>query len=161
MSEGNAAAKDLGSTPEPAPAPQPKKLKRPVEEVRAELLADKDVREQARMLELPVAEYVEKILDYALNPEKPPQVEILPDEVLKARDPSIPTVAEIQTHLEKIISGEIAISPAHQRDGFKDDRTHERYNSALGTQDALKGPPQAVSKTVSPEPSKRDPDAKS
>lgn len=126
--------------------PDGKKLRRPVEVVRAELLADKDVKEQARLLQLPVEAYVEKILDYALHPQKPPQIQIVPDEALKAQDPSIPTVAEIQTHLEKVISGEIVISPAQMRDGFSDDRTRERYESALGTAKDQQGTPVDPSK---------------
>jgi hypothetical protein len=121
-----------------------KKLRRPVEEVRAELMADPDVREQAQILKLPVEQYVEKILDYALHPQKPAQLQIIPDEELKARDPSIPTVAELQDHLQKIVDGEIVISPAHQRDGFKQDDTHEQYESALGSKDANKGAPEAT-----------------
>jgi hypothetical protein len=125
---------------EGTPKPEGKKLKRPVEEVRKELLADPDVKEQARLLQLPVEQYVEKILDYAIHPEKPPQIQIVPDEALKAQDPSIPTVEEIQTHLEKIVSGEISISPAHMPDGYSKDRTHQKYPSALGTAASAKEP---------------------
>ncbi|RYZ35643.1 MAG: hypothetical protein EOO71_34710 [Myxococcaceae bacterium] len=113
--------------------PAPSRLKRPVEVVRAELLADADVKQQAEMLKLPVEAYVEKILDYAIHPDKPPQLQIIPDEELKARDPKIATVEEIGTHLQKIIDGEIVISPAHQRDGFSSDNSDQRYSAALGT----------------------------
>ncbi len=119
-----------------------KKLRRPVEAVRAELLADPDVREQAHILKLPVEQYVEKILDYALHPQKPAQLKIIPDEELKARDPNIPTVADLQDHLQKIVDGEIVISPAHQRDGFKQDDSQQQYEAALGAQDSLKGAPE-------------------
>ncbi|RKH04246.1 hypothetical protein D7V97_25615 [Corallococcus sp. CA053C] len=118
---------------EVVPPPAPSRLKRPVEVVRAELLADADVKQQAEMLKLPIEQYVEKILDYAIHPDKPPQLVITPDEELKARDPKIATVEEIQTHLQKIIDGEIVISPAQQRDGFSSDKSHEqRYSAALG-----------------------------
>ncbi|CAM3664865.1 hypothetical protein G4177_17925 [Corallococcus sp. ZKHCc1 1396] len=119
---------------EVVPPPAPSRLKRPVEVVRAELLADADVKQQAELLKLPVEAYVEKILDYAIHPDKPPQLQIVPDEELKARDPKIATVAEIETHLQKIIDGEIVISPAQQRDGFSSDKSHDqRYSAALGT----------------------------
>ncbi|QAT87299.1 hypothetical protein EJ065_5767 [Corallococcus coralloides] len=119
---------------EVVPPPAPSRLKRPVEVVRAELLADADVKQQAEMLKIPVAQYVEKILDYAIHPDKPPQLEIIPDEELKARDPKIATVEEIGTHLQKIIDGEVVISPAQQRDGFSSDKSHEqRYSAALGS----------------------------
>ncbi|HYH97408.1 hypothetical protein [Hyalangium sp.] len=121
-----------------------RKLPRPIEEVRAQLMADPDVREQARLLDVPVPDYVERIIDYATHPEKPPQVWVLPDEELKARDPNIPTVDEVKTHLEKIVSGEIAHSPAHMPDGYSDDRSQERYQAALGTSEAPKGAPEGA-----------------
>ena len=124
-----------------------KKLRRPVEEVRAELLADADVIEQARLLQLPVEQYVEKILDYAVHPEKPPAILIVPDEALKQQDPSAPTVAEIEDYLKKVVSGEVTVSPAHQRDGFNTDEKSD-YGSALGSAEALKG--------TSAEPSSKD-----
>jgi hypothetical protein len=140
MSDG----KDPSGGGNSAPARRP--LKRPIEEVRAELLADPDVREQARMLRLPVAQYVEKILDYAQNPQKPPQVQLVADEVLKAKDPSIPTAGEIKTYLEKVASGEIPISPAHKKDGFeasKDGaRGSGRYEQMMGNAKARKDAPE-------------------
>lgn len=121
----------------------PKKLKRPVEEVRAELLADKDVKEQARLLQIDVEAYVEKILDYALNPEKPPQLVITPDEELKAKDPSVPTVEELQTHLQKIVDGEISLNRAQQLDGFNKEDADARYKAALASDAVQRGAPQA------------------
>lgn len=123
--------------------PEPKKLKKPVEELRAELLADKDVNEQAQMLQIDVAAYVEKILDYALHPDKPAQLIITPDEELKARDPNIPTVEELQTHLQKIVDGEVMISRAQQRDGFNAEDADARYKAALASDAAQTGAPEA------------------
>ena len=51
-----------------------KKLKRPVEEIRAELLVDPATQGIASKLGIPVEQYVEKVLDYAQNPEKQPQL---------------------------------------------------------------------------------------
>jgi hypothetical protein len=123
--------------------PEPKKLKKPVEELRAELLADKDVQEQAQLMKIDVEKYVEKILDYAQNPEKPAQLVITPDEELKARDPNIPTVEELQTHLQKIVDGEIMISRAQQRDGFNKEDADARYKAALASDAAQTGAPEA------------------
>lgn len=148
MSEGSGS--DASSTPDG------KKLRRPVEEVRAELLADPDVRQQAKMLKIPLAEYVEKIIDYALHPQKPAQLQILSDEELKAKDPKAPTVAELQDYLQKIIDGEVVVSPAHMPDGFGQDSKAPQYQSMLGTGDAQKGPPE-VSTTTSRPPKSEDP----
>jgi hypothetical protein len=150
----------MSNSNEVVPPPAPSRLKRPVEVVRAELLADEDVKKQAEMLKLPVEAYVEKILDYAIHPDKPPQLQIVPDEELKARDPKIATVEEIQTHLQKIIDGEIVISPAHQRDGFSSDKSHEqRYSAALGTANKPGAAQQAAKPgaAVDPNASKKGP----
>jgi len=125
-----------------------KKLRRPVEEVRAELLANPDVKEQAKLLQIPVADYVEKILDYAQHPQKPAQIAIVPDENLKEYDPSIPTVAEMKGYLEKVVSGEIVISPAHLPDGFNPGNDAPKYQAALGTQDSQKGAPETSTSTA-------------
>ncbi len=124
-------------------APPAKKLRRPVEEVRAELLADADVKEQARLLKVPLADYVEKIIDYALNPDKPPQIQIVPDEELKAKDPNTPTIAEIEEHLQGIVDGRIVISRAQQRDGFSDSDSDARYKTALGSDAVPTGAPES------------------
>jgi hypothetical protein len=134
----------------------PKKLKKPVEELRAELLANKEVIEQAKLLKIDLAAYVEKILDYAQNPEKPPQLVITPDEELKARDPNIPTVAELETHLQKIIDGEIMINRAQQRDGFNANDADARYKAALASDAAQTGAPEAR-KGASPTSLQADP----
>jgi hypothetical protein len=114
-------------------APGPRAPSRPIEEIRAEIMNDPDVREQARIMDIPLEKYVDKIIDYARNPQKQAQVVIKPDAVLKKEDPTIPTTEEIKTHLEKIASGEIAISPAHKKDGFeKKTRDQGRYEEATG-----------------------------
>ncbi|QSQ25141.1 hypothetical protein JY651_09500 [Pyxidicoccus parkwayensis] len=136
--------------------PPPKKLKKPVEVMRAELLTNKDVIEQARLLKVDLAEYVEKILDYAQNPEKPPQLVITPDEELKAMDPNAPTVQELETHLQKIIDGEIVISRAQQRDGFNDKDADARFKKALASDAAQQGAPEAR-KGASPTALQADP----
>ncbi len=122
-------------------APGPRAPSRPIEEIRAEIMKDPDVREQARIMDIPLEKYVDKIIDYARNPQKQAQVVITPDAVLKKEDPTIPTTEEIKTQLEKIASGEIAISPAHKKDGFeKKERTRDqgRYEEATGTGKARK-----------------------
>ncbi|QSQ14810.1 hypothetical protein [Myxococcus landrumensis] len=122
---------------------EPKKLRRPVAELRAELLENPDVKEQARLLKVDVAAYVEKILDYAQHPDKPAQLTITPDEELKAQYPNAPTVDEIAAHIEKIRTGEVAISRAHQRDGFSSGQGDDRFKSALATDAVQLGAPES------------------
>ncbi|MBZ4417825.1 hypothetical protein [Myxococcus sp. RHSTA-1-4] len=123
--------------------PQPRKLKKPVEEIRAELMADPDVKEQARMLKIDVEAYVAKIIDYAQYPEKPAQLKITPDEELKARDPSVPTVEELQGYLQKVVDGEVMLNRAQQLDGFNKEDPDARFKSALASDQVQKGAPEA------------------
>ncbi|EPX60163.1 hypothetical protein D187_002249 [Cystobacter fuscus DSM 2262] len=135
--------------------PEGKKLRRPIDDVRDELLKDPDVKEQARLLQIPVEQYVEKILDYASHPEKPPAIMIVPDEALKKEDPSIPTVAEVETHLQRMVNGEIPIIPGQSQDGFSKGPTPAQYQRTLGGEDSVpyKVPPKtdASSKELSQE----------
>jgi hypothetical protein len=132
-----------------------KKLRRPVDDVREELLKDPDVKEQARLLQIPVEQYVEKILDYASHPEKPPAIMIVPDEALKKEDPGIPTVTEVETHLQKMVNGEIPIVPGQATDGFSKGPTPSQYQRTLGAEESIpyKVPPKtdAASKELSQE----------
>jgi hypothetical protein len=114
-----------------------KKLRRPVDDVREELMKDADVKEQARLLKIPVEQYVEKILDYAVHPEKPPAIMIVPDEALKKEDPSIPTVAEVENHLQKLVKGEIPIIPGKAQDGFSKGPTPSQYQRTLGAEESI------------------------
>jgi hypothetical protein len=125
----------------------PRVPSRPIEEIREEIMKDPDVREQARIMDIPLEKYVDKIIDYARNPQKQAQVVITPDAVLKKQDPTIPTTEEIKTHLEKIVSGEISISPAHKRDGFEKNKpAHDqgRYEEATGAAKARKDAPESA-----------------
>jgi hypothetical protein len=123
--------------------PQPRKLKKPVEEIRAELMADPDVKEQARLLQVDLETYVAKIIDYAQYPDKPPQLQITPDEELKARDPSVPTVDELQTYLQKVVNGEVALNRAQQLDGFNKEDPDARFKAALASDQTQTGAPEA------------------
>ncbi|MET0406413.1 MAG: hypothetical protein ABW123_28595 [Cystobacter sp.] len=114
-----------------------KKLRRPVDEVRNELLNDSDVKEQAKLLKIPVEEYVDKILDYAVNPSKPPAIMVVPDEALKKQDPKAPTLAEVDNHLQRMVSGEIAIIPGQAQDGFNKGPSPAQYQRALGAEESV------------------------
>jgi hypothetical protein len=126
-----------------------KKLRRPVDEVRDELLNDADVKQQAKLLKIPVEEYVDKILDYAVNPSKPPAIMAVPDEALKKQDPKAPTVAEVDTHLQRLVSGEIAVVPGQSSDGFNKGPSPSQYQRTLGAEESV--PYKVPPKNASPE----------
>jgi len=94
------------------------KLKKPVEALRAELLADGHTQHIAQTLGMTVEAYVERVLHYATHPEEAPVFNVLPEDQVKAQGGA--TVAEVQTWLQKASRGEIAIGPRAYTDGFDD-----------------------------------------
>lgn len=102
----------------------PPMLKRPVEEVRKELLEDPRIADIAKQLNIEVAAYVEKILDYAQHPDKQPVLNLLPDDVVKAQGGH--TMADVKQWFEKVDRGEIDLVPAHLKDGFDDGKGRRR-----------------------------------
>ena len=99
------------------PWSEKKKLRRPVDEVRKELLTDVTTRRMAETLKMTVEDYVEKVLDYAMHPEKQPQLNVMPEDQVKAAGAA--TVGEVKAWLEKVERGEIDLRPEHEKDAFE------------------------------------------
>jgi hypothetical protein len=123
-----------------------KKLKKPDNEMLADIMKHPEVKKQADLLKMPLEEYAKKVLDYAKHPDKPPHLVITSDEDLKkqaaaAGTKAPPTQEELEDYLKKINSGEVAVSPAHQRDGFRQSEAGapSNFGKALGSDDSLKG----------------------
>ncbi len=74
---------------------QKPRLKRPVEQVRAELLADPDTKRIAKSVGMELKDYVEMVLDYAQNPDKEPMMNVAPDEELRAAGYEPPSTEEV------------------------------------------------------------------
>ena len=137
-----------GTPPNAPPVYAEKKLKKPDNEMLADIMKNPEVIKQAALLKADLKTYAEKILDYAKHPDKPAQLVITSDEDLK-KDAAAngtkapPTQEELEHYLKKINSGEIAISPAHQRDGFRQNEAGapSNFGKALGSDDSLKGKP--------------------
>jgi len=94
-----------------------KKLKRPVEEVRKELLADSNTKTIADKLGMNLEEYVELVLDYAQHPEKQPEFNIISEGEAKAE--GIATVGEVKQWFEDVADGKIDVRDPRDRDGFE------------------------------------------
>ena len=74
---------------------QKPRLKRPVEQVRAELLDDPDTKRIAKSVGMELKDYVEMVLDYAQNPDKQPIMNVAPDEELRAAGYEPPSTEEV------------------------------------------------------------------
>lgn len=97
----------------------PKKPRRPVEEVRAELMKSQDTQQIANQLGLKLEDYVEKVLAYYKDPTKQPMVYVVSEEQIRAAGVEPPTEKAIMEWLQKVDSGEIDLRPDHLKDGFK------------------------------------------
>jgi hypothetical protein len=144
-----------GNPPNAPPVYAEKKLKRPDNEMLAEIMKNPEVIKQAALLKADLKTYAEKILDYAKHPDKPPQLVLTSDEDLKKRAAETgtkapPTQEELEDYLKKVNSGEVSISPAHQRDGFRQNEAGapSNFGKALGSDDSLKGKPAEPTKDV-------------
>jgi len=120
---------------------QKPRLTRPVENVRAELLADPDTQRIAKSVGMELAAYVELVLDYATHPEKEPVLKVVPDEALRAAGYDPPTVEEVGEFFKSAARGELGLGPpASYSTGF------EANASAAQNKPSLRGdgnPPRA------------------
>jgi hypothetical protein len=74
-----------------APPPPPKTP----EQIRAEVKADPNTARIAKALGVPLDEYVERVVHYAVNPNDEPEIEVLPDEALKEQGYEPPSYEEM------------------------------------------------------------------
>ena len=114
-------------------ARSPRKLKKPVEVLRKELLEDKDTQRIATAIGVPLEQYVELVLDYAQHPEKKPQLDIAPDEELRAMGYEPPTGAEV---------GQFLVDTAQNMGPLRNARSNfkaeEKAPLSLGQQQPMK-----------------------
>jgi len=94
-----------------------RKLKKPVAELKQELLADAHTQSIAKTLGLSTEAYVEKVLHYATHPDEKPVFTLLPDGEVKAQGGA--TMDEVKSWLEKVNRGEIKLGPKAYQDGFE------------------------------------------
>jgi len=100
-----------------------RKLKEPVESLRKRLLEDPNVQRSAKALQLTPEQFVEKVIDYAQNPDKKPVLTLMSEEdeaAVKAENPKFLTTQEINRELEKLVNGESKLDiPGEFADGFE------------------------------------------
>ena len=83
----------------------------PLEVVRQQLMEDEDTISIAKSFEMPLEAYVEMVLEYALDPDKEPEITLLDDEVQQTHGEKLPTQHEVMKWLEQVASGEIELGP--------------------------------------------------
>lgn len=86
--------------------PSGKSLGMPLEIARKNLREDPNTHEIAKSLGVEVEDYINKVLDYALNPGKEPEVELLDDESIAGLGPDAPSVSDVTAWLEGVAAGQ-------------------------------------------------------
>lgn len=87
-----------------------KKLKRPVDQIRAELLADPDTQAIAQAVRMKLEDYVDLVLDYLQNPDKEPVVNVVPDDQLRAAGYDAPSAEEVANFFISAAKGDLGIA---------------------------------------------------
>lgn len=95
-------------------------LKKPVEEIRAELMKDPDTARIAKAVNMELGDYVEKVLDYLQHPEKRPVFEMIDDEDLRAVGYEPMDEQGVHDLFASVVSGELDPANKYQKSGFED-----------------------------------------
>lgn len=82
-------------------------LKRPVEEVRAELLKDPETKRIAEAVSMKLEDYVELVLKYATDPNKEPVLNVMPDAQAKAEGYPVHSTEEVAQFFVDAAKGEL------------------------------------------------------
>jgi hypothetical protein len=98
---------------------EPKRLKKPVPELRADLLADPRTKDMAARLGMTLEAYVEKVLDFAQHPEKVPVLNVAPDAQVKAEGGA--TTEEVKAWFQEELDAQVSSAEKSRvKDGFDD-----------------------------------------
>ncbi|XXF78039.1 hypothetical protein P2318_34080 [Myxococcaceae bacterium GXIMD 01537] len=98
--------------------PKKRGLKRPVEVVRAELLKDPDTARIAKAVGMELEAYVEKVLDYAQNPDKKPTYNLADEDDMRAAGYNPPGEKEIHDLFQAVVNGDLDPANKYQKSEF-------------------------------------------
>ncbi|MBI2378407.1 MAG: hypothetical protein HYV07_30695 [Deltaproteobacteria bacterium] len=122
--------------------PKRRGLQRPIEVFRQELRDDPETTKMAEALGLTVDEFVEKVIGYAKNPDKEPELVVIDEEEAAEEGIDVPSVADVQRWLKDVENGKVPIgtTPVHVEDGFTTQRPDEEVKKAVGVDADLQAP---------------------
>lgn len=107
------------------------RLGRPIEVVRAEIIAAPESKELAKTFGVSVEEYAELVLDYLQNPGKDPLLEVVDEEDAEEQGVPLTSESEVKAWLEKASTGRLSVAP--QRDDFSADSAESDARAVLGS----------------------------
>lgn len=95
-------------------------LKRPIEEIRAELMKDPDTARIAKAVSMELGAYVEKVLDYLQHPDKKPVFEVADEDDMRATGYNPMTEQDVHDVFASIVNGDLDPANKFQKSGFED-----------------------------------------
>jgi hypothetical protein len=93
-------------------------LKKPIEEIRAELMKDPDTARIAKAVNMELPAYVEKVLDYLQHPEKRPVYDVADEADLRAAGYTPKSEEDIREVFQAVVNGDLDPASKYQKSGF-------------------------------------------
>jgi hypothetical protein len=95
-----------------------KALKKPIEEIRAELMKDPDTARIAKAVSMELPAYVEKVIDYLQNPDKQPMLNLADEADMRATGYNPPGEKELHDLIQAAVNGDLDPANKYQKSGF-------------------------------------------
>lgn len=95
--------------------------KRSIEDIRAELMKDKHTKDIAKTIGMPLAEYVELVLQYVKDPDKQPTFNTLPEPEVKKHGGS--TVEDVKEWFQGVLDGKVKVAADREQDAFSSEKS--------------------------------------
>lgn len=93
-------------------------LKKPIEEIRAELMKDPDTARIAKAVNMELAAYVEKVLDYLQHPDKRPNFDVADENDMRAAGYTPKSEEDIREVFQAVVNGDLDPANKYQKSGF-------------------------------------------
>jgi hypothetical protein len=109
------------------------RLGRPVEVIRAEIIAAPESKALAQTFGVSVEEYAELVLDYLQNPAKEPVLEVIDEDDAEEQGVALTTPGEVKAWLEDAATGRPDLATPPAQDGFSTDAAESHARAVLGS----------------------------
>lgn len=121
---------------------KPMSLGMPAHLAKQQLMENEDTQEMAKLFGVELEEYVDLVMEYTQNPEKVPQLHVIDDEEWHESGVDVPTSADIQKWFRGVASGEIDLTPEHEKinDRVSSGFEQEKLKEAAGLKSTIEAP---------------------
>jgi hypothetical protein len=93
-------------------------LKKPIEEIRAELLKDPDTARIAKAVEMELPDYVEQVLTYLQYPDQRPTFDVADEDDMRAAGYEPMSEKDVHDVFAAVVSGDLEPGSQYRKSGF-------------------------------------------